>query len=307
MKGFKFFINNSVIFLFYYYRNIIIVLAFNKMVCVLLSLQLVLSIITFPLIKSSNSPGQSNDYYLRQEMLSELYYQNQKKELKVQLDSFQDFLHINANWPCIAGYTLLGNESASSIYDGHKYACGLQSIKGAPIVYSFGSHKQTDFEDSLVEIRPDASVHVFELLKNQLPLEENRKKQVKYYHLGLGYRNRTSSDENIGKFYSLQGLMDILGHTHVDILKIDITGGEWEHIKREGAQVYPKIGQVLIEVHISRGRELESPVKYLHKMEALNFRFFHKELNFLSKGCCSEFSFIRKDWHLWNQDTKFKL
>ena len=90
------------------------------MLCVLLSLQLVLSIITFPLIKSSNSPGQSNDYYLRQEMLSELYYQNQKKELKVQLDSFQNFLHINANWPCIAGYTLLGNESASSIYDGHK-------------------------------------------------------------------------------------------------------------------------------------------------------------------------------------------
>jgi hypothetical protein len=70
-----------------------------------------------------------------------------------------DYLHINPNFPCIYGANAVGLTTFNSVFDGHKYACGLTEIKGSPIVYSFGSDKRQDFEEGILKIRPDARIY----------------------------------------------------------------------------------------------------------------------------------------------------
>ena len=38
-------------------------------------------------------------------------------------------------------------------------------------------------------------------------------------------------------------------HTYIDILKIDIEGGEYGRLRSEPAETFKRIGQLLIDVH----------------------------------------------------------
>jgi len=87
-------------------------------------------------------------HFKSQEVQAELFYQNQKKERVrgFQMNKDLDYVHINPNFPCFYGENVVGLLSNESIFDGHKYTCGLNSIHGRPIVYSFGSDRRQDFE-----------------------------------------------------------------------------------------------------------------------------------------------------------------
>jgi hypothetical protein len=120
------------------------------------------------------------------EDINELYYQRQKnQESKVKVNPH--FRQLIPNFPCIFGEVPVGNNGEKSISDGHKFACGLSFITQPMIVYSFGSHKDQLFELSLLKLRPDASIFLFEILKTALPDEQERDPRVIYHDIGLGY------------------------------------------------------------------------------------------------------------------------
>lgn len=131
---------------------------------------------------------------------------------------------MGANFPCIRGVTPIGLPTPQSIGDGHKFGCGIQAISGNPIVYSFGSNKEQDFELAFKKIRPDAEVHTFELVADNLPDDKDRDENLHYYNIGLGY------DPSDKIFKSLKEIMTMLNHTYIDVLKMDIEGFEWHWI-----------------------------------------------------------------------------
>merc|ERR1711871_657360 len=87
-----------------------------------------------------------------------------------------------------------------------------------------------------------------------------------------------------------------------------------DFLDREG-DVLSRIGQIMIEVHTNvQEKEFNQHAKnilhFVELMEKQNVRLFHKEPNLSNPvgiQCCSEFSFIQRDWYLWNHYRKFNF
>ena len=189
----------------------------------------------------------------RKEQLSELYFQNQLRERKSK-PALHSYTLIGANYPCLYGVTPIGQDDKASVNDGHKFACGIHHIKSRPIVYSFGSNRQQDFEKSILFYRPDALVYTFEIKANNLPNEGERDPNIVYTVVGLGptpvvSRMRMRASVAPVKMMLVHEIMKMLNHTYVDVLKIDIEGGEHPWVKAEPTDTFTRIGQLLLEIH----------------------------------------------------------
>ena len=215
--------------------------------------------IAFSSVDEASSNSSRHDKYsfkrndARKEHLSELYFQNQIRERNSE-PAHHSYTLIGANYPCLYGVTPVGQDEGVSVYDGHKFACGIHHIKSRPIVYSFGSNRQQDFEKSILFYRPDALVYTFEIKANNLPNEGERDPNIVYTVVGLGptpvvsrMRRRTSVAPV--KMMLVHEIMKMLNHTYVDVLKIDIEGGEHPWVKAEPIETFTRIGQLLLEVH----------------------------------------------------------
>ena len=190
------------------------------------------------------SPLDSSHHHIavHQEKLGELYYQNQLGERgDPKLNPYRD---IGANYPCLHGVNPIGLASSESVTDGHKFACGIMHVKDPPIVYSFGNNRQQDFEQSVLFYRPDSQIFNFDLFETSLSPLNLRDPKVKFTVTGLGSRSNSSDTMKL-----LHELMRDNNHTYIDILKIDIEGGEFTWLKNEPAETFNRIGQLLIEVH----------------------------------------------------------
>ena len=250
----------------------------------------------------------ANISYSQSEQLAELYYQNQVAERNVTLETnfYQKF---GANYPCLYGTFPVGLDSQHSISDGHKFACGLHSIRGNPIVYSFGSNRQQDFETSILTYRPDSLIYVFEINHDHLPNTADRNPQIQYFNLGLGPKIPKLFKK---KMMLLSEIMAMLHHHYVDIVKVDIEGSEY-YLPRESSRPFAHVGQLLIEIHNFmpywagyrpvREADIRTLVDYF---ESQGLRIFHKELNYLQNGCCSEFSFIQQNFTHFDAFKQFR-
>ena len=85
------------------------------------------------------------------EKKSEEIYQLQKSaERKGDMTVGPDFSKLVSRYPCIRGMVPVGINSG----DGHKWVCGLRAITSAPVVFSFGSFGNQEFELDLLRLRP---------------------------------------------------------------------------------------------------------------------------------------------------------
>jgi Methyltransferase domain len=198
-------------------------------------------------------------WLLHAEKLGELYYQNQLKERNGSL-TYTAFIHLNPNYPCVHGVIPLGEDTPSSAVDGHKFSCGIMHIKSAPIVYSFGSNRQQDFETAVLNLRPDARIWTHDLLESNLPLPKDRLSTINYTATALGLSSQNSGDK---KFKLLHEYMKERGHTYIDILKVDIEYGEFSWVANEPLDIFTRIGQLMIEVHRPGGGKC---VRYFNLM-----------------------------------------
>lgn len=179
------------------------------------------------------------------EKLAELYYQNQLQE-RTRTQNYTGYVHLNPNYPCIHGANPIGSASEASIFDGHKFACGVHRIKSSPIVYSFGSNQQQDFEESILAYRPDSRIFTFDIAESHLPENAHRNPKITYTATGLGPANDIAG---MPKMMLIRELMKQHGHTYIDVLKVDIEGGEYPWIAAEPLDTFDRIGQLMIEVH----------------------------------------------------------
>ena len=254
-----------------------------------------------------------------QEKLAESYYENQKKERDYKNPLNVDAMRVGSNYPCLYGANVIGLNTALSILDGHKYSCGLNAIKGSPIIYSFGSDQRQDFELEILDLRPDAKIFVFEIDPSLMVPVNQRKNIINYNNLGLGYpnsvqRNDAGFIEHAGNLRNFSSIMNLFGHTYVDLIKIDCEGCEWDFLEKEG-DILSRVGQILIEVHSNVPEKVfnihaKNLISFVDEMEKHNMRLYHKEPNLSNPvgiKCCSEFSFIQRDWYDWNHHYKFNF
>lgn len=217
-----------------------------------------------------------------------------------------DYEKVTPDFPCLRGVTPIGFDTYESIDDGHKFGCGIGYISNDPIVYSFGSNQQQDFELAFLDLRPTSKIFTFDILESHLPKPAVRHEAISYTLVGLGGFDTTANNE---LFKPLSNLMIARNHSYIDVLKVDIEGGEWAWIENE-ADILQRVGQLLIEVHIGCDEEMVNILKFPKKdffymaefLELQGLRMFYRELNPMWPECCSEFSFIQKDWGKWDAD-----
>lgn len=195
--------------------------------------------------------------------------------------------------------------------DGHKWICGLEAIKGNPVVYSFGSFGDQTFEVDLLKVRPDADINIFEIISTRLPPLNERNPKIKYHAIGLGgYQNDNSpSSLNVKPLWEL---MLSLNHTYIDILKMDIEGMEFTFLKHEAPHIFHRVGQFQVELHIKRSKGwfaktvVEDAVYFVEKCEEYGLRLFSNEPNFNHVFSATELAFIQSKWTDWdNHKHKF--
>jgi len=244
------------------------------------------------------------------ELKAEMYYNAQKIERKnVKQQSREGEKYIGSNWPCIRGVVPIGSDSKVDVTEGHKYGCGIHMIKSSPIVYSFGSNKNTEFEIDVLNLRSDANVWIYELDPARMPSDKRTGLHVGNFGLG-GYGRGTP-----GNMRSLGALMKENNHTYIDILKMDIEGFEWSFLEKEDA-LLERVGVFLVEVHsilasissrAPKGPMRSTHAPFIEAVEKRDLRLYHQEINAGSHKCCSEYAFIQKNTSMWDSKTKFQF
>lgn len=239
------------------------------------------------------------------EARSETFYNRQKLERRQ--DVGPDIAKLVSRYPCIRGMVPVG-----TFNDGHKWVCGLHAIRGAPIVFSFGSFGQQDFELDLLTLRPDARVFVFEIMPDRIP--KARDPRISYHAIGLG--SYPGTDKLINKDNQVKGsvmrtlteLMQSCNVSHIDVLKMDIEGFEFQWLKHEGRSTVPLIGQLLVEVHMKRSKSFfrptikEDAVWFVEQLEGLGLRLFSSEPNADKPWSAVEFGLVQAAWGKWDRD-----
>lgn len=209
------------------------------------------------------------------------------------------FSHYMANWPCIWGEEYVGIGAG----DGNKWMCGARLIQKPCVVYSFGSNRNIQFEKGIHNLGVNCEVHIYDPTSSAP--HEAIQLGFKYHRTGLG---GTDGWQNGLPVKTLATLMRENGHSHLDVLKVDIERAEHAAVKQIASDGWPSVGQFLVEVHIDSDAPQASPLgnvgisgrsldEFFGRIERANLRLFHQELNWeFGATCCSEYSFIHKDW-----------
>lgn len=174
---------------------------------------------------------------------------------------WQDYFH--PSWSCMYD-TLVGAGG-----DGSKWICDPHGLPSPCIVYSMGSRGDYSFERAIHSIKPECEIHTFDK-----DVQYNAPHFVRFHQEFIT---------------SLADTRRRLGHTRIDILKMDIEGSEFEALSGP----LDNIGQIAVEVHAWNGNAAVADLfQHLH---ASGFAIFHKEPNIEWGGadcCCVEFSLV---------------
>lgn len=205
------------------------------------------------------------------------------------------------NWD--PAFSCAMEDKIGNVGDGHKWICDVDRLKSQKecIVYSVGSNGDFSFEVALQKRLPSCVIHIFDLddFTSSMP----RGLKAHFHHWGFKpsyYTNTTEWDTGFStqpwsdparphlKFKTLDETMDTLGHSRVDIFKIDCEGCEWQSFKDWTSA---DLRQILVEVHDSPAAVVND---FFQTLQNAGFVLFHKEANTqFANGKCQEVGFLK--------------
>lgn len=152
------------------------------------------------------------------------------------------------------------------------------------IVYSFGINDDASFDEDLVKRWPECQIYAFDPSIGRETGDNFLGPNIHFYNIGLGGRNVTKEDDRRGwQMMTLESIMAMLDHGHVNLLKMDIEVSEWETwMSWRQSGVHEKIGQLLGEIHFNRNDQDENieHVATLGYLRDFGFHVFQRRLNF---------------------------
>jgi len=193
-------------------------------------------------------------------------------------------------------------ERVGPVGDGGKWVCALDSLSNQPVasersclMYSFGISNDISFEMEILR-RTSCHIHAFDPTIGSLPFDNYNaslsmaaQQRITFHKLALGGHSSSSAEHLLHE--TMRGIMGRLGHTYVDILKVDVEGAEWKAF--DGSPYLP-IGQLLIELHYQGLPQLRN---FFARMQANGLHPFSREINLqpaIAGGMpvAAEYSFI---------------
>ncbi|CAL6332594.1 unnamed protein product [Bathycoccus prasinos] len=212
-------------------------------------------------------------------------------------------------------FNCISKERVGKIGDGGKWLCGVRTVlaqKTPCIVYSIGSKGEVSFEMGVENKLPNCEIHIFDptLTFNQRRNIDSSLQKFEFHDVGLGgtdgelrIKSRkilwTQKTRSVYPVQSLESLMANFGHAWIDVLKIDIEGGEWNVFAKlcEEARPIPAT-QVQIELHFMG--DAKAVLNFFQCMGQKGFRVFSVEPNYYGRTAENarlmvEYSFIQVD------------
>ena len=123
------------------------------------------------------------------------------------------------------------------------------------IVYSMGSGQRFAFEERVRTLAPGCEIHTFDPTTTSSSKETDHphgKEFYDQYHDEYGFGGVDSTNDGRFPVKSLATIMKELNHTHVDYLKVDVEGYEWDFLSHVDWNT-TKVGQILVELHPLKG------------------------------------------------------
>jgi len=197
-------------------------------------------------------------------------------------------------------------QRVGTLGDGGKWMCGLSQVAKLPncVVYSVGINGESSFEADLLRETSSCQVWGYDYSVDKFGPEIEEFPEFKarshFFPYALGGKDDHGPGTN-PPFYTLPTLMNMNGHTFIDVLKIDIEGYEFplltDLLQHYAGQPLP-FGQLQLEIH-SWSKEFPEFLKWWEAMEAAGLRPFWTEPNLvylnLYRGHApdlSEYSFL---------------
>lgn len=182
--------------------------------------------------------------------------------------------------------------------DGGKWVCGLENLGKRSeqgyncAVYSFGISNESSFESEIL-LETRCSIYAYDPTVKQIgyPLKSTNPR-IHFKSLGIA-----GTDSNSKK--TLKTLMEENGHKFIDILKIDIEGGEYDSLEKMMTDFdHLPFGQLLVELHNWNWtqRRKNRVIELFKKLQRRGSRVFSTEPNYFGYDCCSELSFINLNY-----------
>ncbi|KAI0692120.1 methyltransferase domain-containing protein [Cerioporus squamosus] len=189
--------------------------------------------------------------------------------------------------------------------DGGKWMCGISRIQDKPncVIYSFGIDSSYSFEATLLQSTQFCEVWIYDSTKGEDArhhIPKALRHRAHFDKLALGATDRHGPGDD-PKTWTLKSLMSENGHSHIDFLRLDVEGWEWETFRgiirdftmervsstantnstgwsvREREGVLP-FGQLQIELHVWNQR-FQDFLEWWELLEVSGLRPFHHEIN----------------------------
>ncbi len=192
--------------------------------------------------------------------------------------------------------------------DGGKWVSDPESLKPGTVVYSFGVGYEISFDTDMAGLY-GCEVHCFDptpsverTFADYKPGQTLGKGKFWFHPVGLGPTSfdPEKADELVIEdrkcpVKRLGELADELGHTQVEILKLDIEGGEMAALTEMlDSGTLQKLGvkQLMVEFHLWDDDLFRGFVRVINGLRQQGYLLFRKEFNPLDSGRCAEFCFL---------------
>lgn len=158
------------------------------------------------------------------------------------------------------------------------------------IIYSFGfQNNKSSFEEMLLSRTPHCTLWGYDFTASRFasPRLHENEAQGRSHFTQVGIRGKTNAKQ-YPPLLTVQDVMAINGHDHIDVVKMDIEGFEFDavdvllsHFREQGKEV--PISQIVMQVHlipdqITVGRFM----KWWEKLEEAGFRPVRNEPDLLT-------------------------
>ncbi|KAH7882564.1 methyltransferase domain-containing protein [Phlebopus sp. FC_14] len=195
-------------------------------------------------------------------------------------------------------------ERIGALGDGGKWACGMSRLehKHKCLIYTFGMNYETSFEAELLERTRYCEVWGYDYRSNSFGSDIKSNPRANFFSYGLANIDAHGPhDEH--QLYTLKSLLEMNGHDHIDVLKIDIEGWEFEVLTQilqpyvASGEPLP-FGQLILEIHTWE-KGFEEFLPWWEMLEAAGLRPFMMEVNLVYQNYnrghgtdLAEYSFI---------------
>jgi len=198
--------------------------------------------------------------------------------------------------------------------DGGKWLCNSYQLAPPCVVYGVGAGTEITFEEEMAKTY-GCDVHVFDPTPSSIQLfghleagEARGAGRITFHPWGLG---PVSPDPAHARDLTIEGvpcvvktldeIATLLGHTRIDVLKMDVEGGEFpileDLLKRLLLDRY-RVDQLMVEFHTVEPIQFVAFVHLIDGLDSAGYLLHRKEINAYVAATCAEYAFARREFLL---------